>query len=173
MKINCQYNDLIDVDLLTPHPRNSNTHGEKQIKMLAKIIDHTGWRHPIIVSSRSKFIVAGHGRLEAAKLNGYKEVPVQYQDFNSEAAEFEFLIADNKIAELADHDDALMIENIKDLDLGDIDFELLGLDDFNIDGFSKEIKNTSGELDLDSFDNFQHTCPKCGFEWDDSGKDNS
>lgn len=132
MKINCEYKKLVDVELLAPNPRNANTHSEKQIQMLAKIIEHTGWRHPIIVSNRSKFVVAGHARLEAAKLNGYAQVPVDYQDFSSEAEEFQFLIADNKIAELATHDDTLMIDGIKDLELGDLDFELMGLLDFEM-----------------------------------------
>lgn len=146
MKVNCQYNELVDVDLLVPHPRNANSHGEKQIKMLAKIIDHTGWRHPIIVSNRSKFIVAGHGRLEAARLNGYEQVPVQYQDFDSEASEFQFLIADNKIAELAEHNDSLMIDGIKELELEDSDFELLGLDDFELNVIVNDDSNNEDKL---------------------------
>ena len=132
MKIHCKYDELVDVDLLVPHKRNANKHPDKQIKMLAKIIDHQGWRHPVIVSNLSGFVVAGHGRLESAKLNGYESVPVVRQDFVSEAAEFQFLISDNKIAELAEHDDAFMIEGIDELDLNDSDFELLGIDDFEL-----------------------------------------
>lgn len=168
-KIKCE-GTLVDVQTLVENPKNPNKHGDKQIKMLSKIIDYQGQRLPIVVSKRSGFIVAGHGRLQAIKKLGWEKCAVSYQDFDNEAQEFAHMVADNKIAELAEHDDNLMIEGIKDLDLDD--FELLGLDNFNIEQV-KEVKNTSAELDLDSFDNFDHQCPKCGFEWNDDGSDNS
>ena len=154
MNIHCKHDELVDVDLLVPHPRNSNKHPEKQIKMLGKIINHQGWRHPIIVSNLSGFVVAGHGRLEAAKMNGYEKVPVVRQDFKNEAEEFQFLISDNKIAELADHDDSLMIEGIKDLDLEDMDFEFLGIDDFSfiVDEASLDMTdNEKAEMETNAF----------------------
>jgi hypothetical protein len=169
--IKCAHDKLVDVDSLLENPRNPNKHPERQIEMLAKIIDHQGQRSPVVVSNRSGLIVKGHGRLEAMRSLGWTQVAVDYQDYQNEVEEFQDMVADNKIAELATHDDNFMIEGIQDLDLGDSDFELLGMDDFNLDPI--EIKDTASELDLDSFDNFQHQCPKCGFEWDDSGKDNS
>jgi hypothetical protein len=174
MKINCEYKELVDVHKLVPHVRNANRHPQKQIDILAKLIDFQGWRLPIIVSKRSGFVVAGHGRLEAAKKLGHEKVPVSYQEFESEAQEFAFLISDNKSSALAEHDDAFMIEGIKDLGLDvDFDLDLLALPDFSFESISPEIKNTGAELDVDSFDNFQHQCPKCGFEWNDNGQDNS
>lgn len=119
-----------DVTQLVPHPRNPNKHPEKQIKMLAKIMAHQGWRHPITISNRSGFIVAGHGRLAAAQKNGWTDVPVDLQDFDSEADEYAHMVADNKIAELAEHDDSMMIDDIKTLEIEDL--ELLGLDGFEI-----------------------------------------
>jgi hypothetical protein len=57
-------------------------------------------------------------------------------------------------------------------DLGpDFNIDMLGIQDFTIDVAEKEVKNTASELDLNSFDNFQHKCPKCGFEWDDSANE--
>jgi hypothetical protein len=128
MEIHCAYDELRDIDLLVPNPKNANKHPERQLKYLAKIMKHQGWRHPITVSTRSGFIVAGHGRLAAAKLNGWTQAPIDFQDFASEADEHAHLIADNKIAEMAEHDDAMMIETIK-ADFPDIDLELLGLPD--------------------------------------------
>lgn len=64
MKIKCTYSELIDLTELVPHPRNTNKHPEKQIEVLAKLIKNRGMRHPIIVSKRSGFIVAGHGRVD-------------------------------------------------------------------------------------------------------------
>lgn len=71
MKIMCAYTDLVSVVSLVPNPRNPNKHSDEQIKLLAKIIKYQGWRDPIVVSKRSGFITKGHGRLMAAKLNGW------------------------------------------------------------------------------------------------------
>ena len=130
MQIKCSYDKLVDVTELVPNPKNPNKHGEKQIRMLSKIINYQGQRLPIVVSNRSGFIVAGHGRLEAIKSLGWEQAAVDYQDFENEAEEYAHMIADNKIAELAQHDDSMMIDEIKALEIDD--FELLGLDDFEL-----------------------------------------
>lgn len=133
MKVLCQYKELVDITKLTPHKSNPNKHPDKQIELLAKGIEFQGWRHPVIVSKRSGFVVAGHGRIEAAKKLGYSQVPVDYQDFKDEATEYAFLIADNKLDKLAIHDDASMIEELKVNEaLKDLDFDLLGLPDFEL-----------------------------------------
>jgi hypothetical protein len=133
MEIKCAFKEMVPIVKLVEHPRNPNKHPEKQVKMLAKIIKYHGWRHPIIVSKRSGFVVAGHGRLMAARELGLEEVPVDYQEFESEAAEFQFLVADNKIAELAEHDDLKMVAEIKDLGLVDLDFEFLGIENLSLE----------------------------------------
>ena len=141
--IKCSHEDLIDIDKLVENPKNPNKHPENQIRLLAKIIKFQGWRHPVIISNRTGFVVAGHGRLAAARELGVTEIPVDYQDFENEAEEYAFLIADNKIAELANHDDGMMIEEIKEL--GIEDFELLGMEDFQLppepDPAKEEIEN--------------------------------
>jgi DNA modification methylase len=121
---------MVDVDLLVPHPLNPNKHGERQIEMLAKIMNYQGWRHPITVSKRSGFIVAGHGRLMAAKKLGWTQAPVDRQEFDTEADEYAHLIADNKIAELAEHDDLKMFDDLKKFP--DLDLDLLGIPDFEL-----------------------------------------
>lgn len=130
MKIDCAHDELVELHKLIPHPRNANKHPDRQIELLAKIIDYQGQRSPIVVSKRSGFITKGHGRLLALQKLGWDKCAVDHQDYESEAQEFADLVADNKIAELAEHDDNLMIEGIKDLGLED--FELLGLDDFEL-----------------------------------------
>lgn len=132
MKINCNYSKLVPIHELIPNPKNTNKHPDAQIELLAKIIDFQGWRHPIIVSNRSGFICAGEGRYLAAKKNGYKECPVDCQDFDNEAQEYAFLESDNHIAELAEHDKLKMIDQIKEMDF-DIDLELFGISDLNLD----------------------------------------
>lgn len=165
MKIKCAHTDVVDIETLVPHPRNANKHSEKQLKLLAKIMKHQGWRHPVTVSKRSGFVVAGHGRIEAARINEWEKIPVDFQEFETEADEYAHLIADNKIAELSEVDMGMINEDA--LKLGeDFDFDLLGIPDF---GEVKDVNNTGEELDIQSFDNFQHECPKCGFEWNDDG----
>jgi hypothetical protein len=67
VKVECAYNELWPIERLKENPRNPNTHPQKQIDLLAKIIRETGWRSPIVVSARSGYVVKGHGRLLAAR----------------------------------------------------------------------------------------------------------
>ena len=83
----CAHDKIADTDELVGNPRNPNKHPQDQITALAKIIKRQGWRHPIVVSNRSGFVVKGHGRLLAAKELGVSQAPVDYQDYESEASE--------------------------------------------------------------------------------------
>lgn len=120
----CAFDKLIPVQDLKPNPRNPNVHGENQIKLLGDIIINAGWRQPITVSKRSGLIVKGHGRRLAAMLKGLKYAPVDFQDYASEEEEHADLIADNRIAELAEMDAEKLSDLLRELD---------GIDDFNID----------------------------------------
>lgn len=167
MIIHCKYDELVDPKKLKNHAKNRNKHGQDQVERLAELYKYHGIRHPIIVSNLSKCIVAGHGRKLAAIRAGVKEMPVVYQDFESNEAEYAFLISDNAISDWSELDLAGINEDIGDLG-PDFDINMLGIQDFTIDVAEKETKNTSEEIDLDSFDNFEHKCPKCGFEWDEN-----
>jgi len=129
IKIHCSHTELRDPTSLVEHPRNYNTHPAEQIRLLAKIIKHQGWRNPITVSKRSGFVVKGHGRLAAAMLLKTEKVPVDVQDYKDEASEVADMIADNRIAELAEADqDALKDLLVDDL-FENFDLELTGYDD--------------------------------------------
>jgi DNA modification methylase len=106
----CRYSDLKPTDSLVEHPKNALKHPETQLKALARVIELNGWRVPIVVSKRSGFITKGHGRLQAAKLAGWPQVPVEIQDYENEAAEYSDAIADNRIAELAEWDNVTLAE---------------------------------------------------------------
>lgn len=97
----CRYSAIIPVGEVKPNPGNPNKHPGDQIRKLAYVIQANGWRNPIVVSTRSGLIVKGHGRLMAAVELGKSAVPVEYQDYESEAAELADLMADNRIAELS------------------------------------------------------------------------
>ncbi len=132
MEIKCAYDELIAIEKLKPNPKNPNKHPPKQIELLAKIIGKTGWRSPIVVSNLSGFIVRGHGRLEAAKLAGFKKVPVDYQDYINAKQEMADLVADNRIAELAEIDMPKLNMIMEDLDDGGgFDMDLTGYEWIN------------------------------------------
>lgn len=110
----CAFDEIVETEALKENPKNPNTHPEEQIKLLADIIKRTGWRAPITVSTRSGYIVKGHGRLKAAKLAGFESVPVEYQNFTSDDEENAALLADNKIAEFSEIDSKLLAQMFED-----------------------------------------------------------
>ena len=122
----CAHDAIVDVAKLVPNPKNPNQHPDSQIQLLGRIIRQTGWRQPITVSKRSGFIVKGHGRLSAALLEGMKEAPVDYQNYTNDAEEYADLVADNRIAELAETDNRLLADIFAEIDTGEIPMELTG-----------------------------------------------
>jgi len=135
---NCLYSELVEPHKLIPNPRNPNKHPDEQIRLLAKVIDFTGWRHAIVVSKRSGFIVEGHARLQAAQLWGYDVVPVHYQDWENEAREWADMLADNRLAELAEIDRTVLKDLIEELDTGAVDMEMTGFTDQAIEDLMTE-----------------------------------
>ncbi len=127
-KVYCAHDEMVEVEKLVPHPRNPNTHPDSQIALLAKVIQAQGWRQAITVSKLSGFIVKGHGRLMAARVGGCLKVPVDYQDYENEAAEHADMVADNRIAELAEIDRSVLKDLMEDLDTGAFDMDLTGFD---------------------------------------------
>lgn len=119
---------MIDVAKLREHPANPNTHPPEQIALLAKIIKQQGWRNPIVVSNRSKLITKGHARLYAARALGLEQAPVDFQDYASEKQELADMVADNRIAELAEIDRGGLREIMESLDDGAFDMDLTGFD---------------------------------------------
>lgn len=128
MRVLCAHTSLADPATLKPNPANPNRHSAHQIQILAAIIQEQGWRAPITVSKRSGLIVRGHGRLEAALLMGCDKVPVDEQDYANEAEELADLLADNRLSELAELDEAdlkKVIEKLREADPS-FDVELTG-----------------------------------------------
>ena len=150
VKVHCAFEKAVDVVDLVEHPRNPNKHGDKQIALLAKIIRNQGWRNPIVVSADSGFIVAGHGRLMAAKVLNVEQVPVDYQPFDNEAEEYAHLIADNRIAELAEADKSELAKLVRELE-DKIDLDLTGFDAPSLEELlaTKEEKQVDAEPKTD------------------------
>jgi 16S rRNA G966 N2-methylase RsmD len=128
------------------NPKNNNKHPDDQIERLAKLIEHHGFRNPIVVSNRTGFVVAGHGRIMAARKLGITNIPVMYQDFDNEAQEYTYLTSDNAIASWAELD--LSLVNTEMLDLGpDFDIDLLGIKDFELIAEEKYSDGEKGSME--------------------------
>ena len=156
IKVYCCYDKMVDIVELIENPRNPNTHPEEQVKILAKVIKQNGWRQPITVSKLSGFIVKGHGRLQAAKLLGCETVPVDYQEYENESLEYADLMADNRIAELAEIDNKKLLELFQEFDVGEVDFDLSGYsEDFykelasSFDEYEKDLDDIPDDIPLD------------------------
>ena len=119
----CAHDEIVKIDNVQPNPKNPNQHPPEQIKLLGMIIQKQGWRQPITVSTRSGCIVKGHGRLMAAKAIDATQVPIDYQNYESEEQEIADLIADNRLAELAQIDNQMLAELFAEIKL-DHDFDI-------------------------------------------------
>ncbi len=86
-----------DIASLRPHARNARTHSKKQIKQIAASIERFGFTNPVLVSDDGE-IIAGHGRVEAAKLINWRTMPTLALSHLSEAERRAYVLADNKLA---------------------------------------------------------------------------
>lgn len=128
VKVECAYDEMTDTGALIPNPKNPNKHPQRQIDLLKKIILYQGWRNPIVVSRRSGFITKGHARLEAAVQLKLTTCPVDYQEYATEADEWADMIADNRLAELADSSEEEMKALLAALAAQKFDLDLTGFD---------------------------------------------
>lgn len=134
---------MLPIGLLIENPRNPNRHPLSQIEALARVIESQGWRSPIVVSNRSGFIVKGHGRFEAAKRLAATEVPVEYQNYASESEEWSDMIADNRIAELAEIDVAALHSVLADAAAAGMKLEAAGFTDAAFKELEKTVNAAS------------------------------
>jgi len=119
--------ETVEIDKLKPFERNPKVHPESQLKKLEKSISEFGWTNPIL-ATKDGMVVAGHARLEAAKRLNIGNVPVIYLDMPYDKA-IAYVIADNRLAELAETDTAQLSELLGELSaVPDFDIELTGFD---------------------------------------------
>lgn len=163
----CAHAKLVAITEIIPNPRNPNKHPDNQIALLSKIIKAQGWRSPVVVSKRSGFVVKGHGRLLAAQLLRAECVPVDYQEYANEAAEFADMIADNRIAELAEMEGPELKDLLQELDNGDFDMSLTGYDEDEMGRLMSQfhVPDSNDAIDETALGETNCECPKCGFAW--------
>src|SRR5580692_11246643 len=116
------------LDKLIPFARNPRTHSEAQVTQIAASIQEFGFNNPILVDTKAG-IIAGHGRLLAARKLGLTEVPVIVLDHLTEAQKRAYLIADNQLALNAGWDDTLLREQLAALQADEFPIDLLGFED--------------------------------------------
>ncbi len=124
--------DLVDIDKLEPSKRNARTHSAKQIEQIARSLEKFGWTNPILIDE-STTIIAGHGRWQAAKLLGMARVPVLAIQHLSDDDKRLYAIADNKLAENAGWDDAILKLELGELADLDIDLTITGFSNADLD----------------------------------------
>ncbi|WP_309082849.1 DNA methyltransferase [Chelativorans sp.] len=119
------------VDVLIPYARNARTHSDAQVAQIAASIREFGWTNPILVDGENG-VIAGHGRLLAARKLGQSQVPVIELDGLSEAQKRAYILADNKLALTAGWDQELLALEFTDLDSLGVDLSLTGFADEEI-----------------------------------------
>ena len=137
-KINKKYNismaqkiELWNLERLKPYDNNAREHSPEQVAQIAASITEFGFLNPILVDSNDG-IVAGHGRLSAARELALDVVPVVVLDHLTEAQKKAYILVDNKLAENASWNEELLQEEIVALNLQDFDISILGWDEDEI-----------------------------------------
>ncbi len=120
------------LERLIPHARNARTHSEEQVAQIAGSIAEFGFVNPVLVGDDG-VIVAGHGRVLAARKLGLAEAPVIVLSHLTPTQRRALMIADNRIAENAGWDDEMLGAELAALRDEDVDLALLGFDDTDID----------------------------------------
>ena len=157
------------VEDLIPYARNARTHSDEQVDKIAASIREFGFLNPVITDGDNG-IVAGHGRIMAAKKLGMDEVPTVEATHLTDAQKRAYILADNRLALDAGWDDEMLRVELDELGEAGFDLELTGfsLDEIEAlqvdDNVEAEAPDDFGSADISDL---SHTCPKCGFEFND------
>ena len=152
--------ETMPVSALEPYVRNPRTHTKTQVRQIARSIETFGWTNPILIDG-SGGVIAGHGRLEAAKLLGLERVPTIRLADMSEAQIRAYVIADNRLAELAGWDDELLaieLQALSEIDL-DFDIEITGFATAEIDTLIAGLNGAEGADEADRLPEIDETTP--------------
>ena len=124
--------EMVSLDKLRPYENNARTHSPDQVEKLRASLREFGFVNPILVD-RDYGIIAGHGRLMAAQAEGMASVPCVFVEHLTEAQKRAYILADNKLAELAGWDFDLLsfeVAELADFDMADFGFEIYSPDDY-------------------------------------------
>lgn len=150
------------IDELIPYAKNARTHSDSQVAQIAASIREFGWMNPVLIDAKGN-IIAGHGRVLAARKLGLDEVPCVLHNHLTETQRKAYILADNKMALNAGWDEDMLRLELRELgDMG-FDLELTGFD-----GVEVEVLNH--KVDIDDFFSDREgevpkepkLCPHCG-----------
>lgn len=138
---------LISTEKLIPYVNNARTHSAEQINKLRSSLREFGFINPVIID-RDYNVIAGHGRIEAAKAEGISEVPCVFADYLTSAQKKAYILADNRMAMDAGWDEELLRVEIEALQAESFDVGLTGFDESEI----ADLFETDSEVKDDGFD---------------------
>jgi DNA modification methylase len=138
---------------LKPDPRNPRKHKRAQIEAIAKSIKAFGFNAPILVDRHDK-VLAGHGRLDAAKLLGSEEVPVICLEDLSDAQARAYMIADNQLTDRSSWDDQVLAIHLQELSELALEFDIESTG-FELPEIDLRIDSLNGAAEADDADNFE------------------
>ena len=136
------------VDKLIPYAKNARTHSDEQVAQIAGSIKEFGFNNPVLVD-KDNSVIAGHGRLMAARKLGMDKVPVVELQHLTESQRKAYVLADNRIALNSGWDTSMLSLELQDLK-DDIDLSLLGFDPDELDALLNPIEETEGLTDEDA-----------------------
>ncbi|WP_395753346.1 hypothetical protein [Prosthecobacter sp.] len=118
--VHCLHSAIVPADQLKLFPGNYRKHKPKQLDRMLKVVNGNGWRRCAVVSNLSGCVIKGNGMVQLAQRNGL-HVPIEYQDYKSRAEELRDLVADNKLAELAEDDDEALRKLLSEIDSSELE----------------------------------------------------
>lgn len=137
------------IEALIPYARNSRTHSDAQVAQIAASIREFGWTNPVLVDGDNG-IIAGHGRVLAARKLGFEQVPVIELAHLTESQKRAYVLADNKLAENAGWDDELLRIELEALQAAGFDLSLTGFADDELASLMAELAGNEGLTDDDA-----------------------
>jgi DNA modification methylase len=140
--------EKVSIDKLIPYARNARTHSKEQILQLRASLREFGFVNPVLCD-KDYSIIAGHGRVMAAKEEGITEVPCVFVEHLTDAQKRAYILADNRLAMNAGWDSEMLSVELADLHGADFDLALLGFDNKELD---RLLSDNDGEADEDTFD---------------------
>ena len=157
------------VSSLIPYARNARTHSDAQVAQIAASIREFGFTNPVLIDGQDG-IIAGHGRVMAARKLGLADVPVLVLDYLTEAQKRAYVIADNKLALNAGWDASILSVELRDIEEAGFDVTLTGFDERELanlliaDNFEPGTEADQGQLD--QLSPKMVICPHCHTEFD-------
>jgi DNA modification methylase len=161
--MSARFVETVSLDQLRPWPRNARTHSRKQIRQIAESIRRFGFTNPVLIDDENR-ILAGHGRVEAAREIGMTTAPCLRVDHMSAAEKRAYVLADNKLALNAGWDEELLALELKELMSADVEFSIdvtgfsIAEVDQLIDGLAPEEPNDPADDELSDLGEVPSRC---------------